>query len=42
MGPRTSPVLSVQPGVGQARLTWSPVPGATGYYVYIKNITRPE
>ena len=42
MGPRTSPVLSVQPGVGQARLTWPTVPGATGYYVYIKIITRPE
>jgi hypothetical protein len=42
MGPRTSPVLSVQPGVGQARLTWTTAPGATGYYVYLKNITRPD
>jgi len=42
MGPRTSPVLSVQPGVGQARLTWTTAPGATGYDVYLTNITRPD
>lgn len=42
LGPQTSPVLSAQPGDIQARLTWIPAPGATGYYIYIKNKTVGE
>src|SRR5450631_2094652 len=42
LGPQTSPVLSAQPGPGQAQLTWTTAPGATGYFVYIKNMTAGE
>jgi hypothetical protein len=42
LGPQTNPVLSAQPGDGQARLTWITSPGATAYYVYIKNMTAAE
>ena len=42
MGPQTSPNLTASPGDGQATLSWSLAPGATGYYVYVKNVTAGE
>ena len=42
LGPQTHPGLSAQPGSRQALLTWATAPGATGYYVYVKNSTAGE
>jgi lysophospholipase L1-like esterase len=42
LGPRTAPHLSASPGDGEADLTWEPSPGATGYYVYVRNVTAGE
>lgn len=42
LGPRTAPVLSAAPGNGQAVLSWTASPGATGYYVWTRNVTAGE
>ena len=36
-GPGAAPTLTAQAGVGQVTLTWSAVPGATGYVVSVSN-----
>ena len=43
-GPLTRPRLTVTPSrtAGKARLSWTPVPGAESYYVYLKDVTRKE
>jgi lysophospholipase L1-like esterase len=40
-GPLTQPQLTANPGAtaGQAVLSWTPSPGANGYYVYLRNAT---
>jgi hypothetical protein len=42
IGPLTSPKLTLRlPGkAGQAVLSWTLAPGATGYYVYLEDVTR--
>lgn len=42
IGPQTAPVLSATAGDGQAALSWTTSPGATGYYVYQRNVTAGE
>ncbi|MEV4315019.1 cutinase family protein [Actinocrispum sp. NPDC049592] len=42
LGPQTAPRLTAAPGDGQAVLSWNLSPGATGYYVYQKNVTAGE
>ncbi len=42
LGPQTAPQLTAAPGDGQAVLSWNLAPGATGYYVYQKNVTAGE
>jgi hypothetical protein len=42
LGPQTAPVLSAGPGDGQASLSWTLSPGATGYYVWTRNVTAGE
>ncbi|MEU4421712.1 GDSL-type esterase/lipase family protein [Actinoplanes sp. NPDC024001] len=42
LGPRTAPTLSAAPGNGQAVLSWTASPGATGYYVWTRNVTAGE
>jgi lysophospholipase L1-like esterase len=42
LGPRTAPALTATPGNSAAALTWSLSPGATGYFVYVKNVTAGE
>ncbi len=34
LGPQTPPQLTVQSGNGEAQLSWTPSPGATGYWVW--------
>ena len=43
-GPLIQPRLTVTPSgiAGRAKLSWTPVPGADGYYVYLKDVTRRE
>jgi hypothetical protein len=43
-GPRTPPRLTVTTsgGLGHAKLSWTPVPGAGSYYVYLKDVTRGQ
>jgi hypothetical protein len=43
-GPLTHPQLTVRPSstAGQAVLSWTPAPGAEGYYVYLKDVTLGE
>jgi hypothetical protein len=38
-GPITSPRLTATPGNGRAQLSWTPSPGADGYYLYVRNVT---
>jgi len=42
IGPQTAPELTATAGDGEADLTWTLSPGATGYYVYVKNVTAGE
>jgi lysophospholipase L1-like esterase len=42
LGPRTAPALSIAAGTGQATLSWSLSPGATGYWVWMRNVTAGE
>ncbi|HEX6934161.1 MAG TPA: GDSL-type esterase/lipase family protein [Streptosporangiaceae bacterium] len=41
-GPRLPPLLTVRPShsASQATLSWTPVPGAGSYYVFVKDVTR--
>jgi lysophospholipase L1-like esterase len=43
-GPLIHPRLTVRPsaGAGQAKLSWTLVPGADGYRVYVKDLTQSE
>jgi hypothetical protein len=43
-GPLAPPQLTVDPAgpPGQAVLSWTPSPGANGYYVYLRNVTNQE
>lgn len=43
-GPLTRPRLTVSPSVtgGQAKLSWKLVPGADGYRVYLRDLTKGE
>jgi lysophospholipase L1-like esterase len=43
-GPLTHPQLTVKPSStpGQAVLSWTPAPGANGYYVYLADVTRGD
>jgi hypothetical protein len=43
-GPLTQPQLTVSPAgtAGQVVLSWTPSPGANGYYVYLRNVTSQE
>ena len=43
-GPLTQPQLTVRPSstAGQAVLSWTLSPGAEGYYVYLRDVTRGE
>jgi GDSL-like Lipase/Acylhydrolase family len=43
-GPLTQPRLTVTPSgtAGQAKLSWTLVPGAESYQVYVKDVTRGE
>jgi hypothetical protein len=41
-GPRVAPRLTVIPGARQARLSWTLTPGATGYMVYLENVTAGQ
>ena len=38
-GPRTAPQLTAVAGHGQATLSWTPSPGATGYWVWSRDVT---
>jgi len=42
IGPQTAPELTVAPDDASATLSWTLSPGATGYYVYVKNVTAGE
>ncbi|WP_370963754.1 fibronectin type III domain-containing protein [Amycolatopsis sp. cg9] len=42
LGPRVAPQLSAAPGSGQADLSWTLSPGATGYYVHTRDVTAGE
>lgn len=42
LGPQVPPQLSATPGNGQAVLSWPLSPGATGYYVHVKDVTAGE
>jgi lysophospholipase L1-like esterase len=42
LGPRVVPQLTATPGNGQADLSWTLSPGATGYYVHTKDVTAGE
>ena len=39
VGPLIHPKLKATPGHGLAKLSWTLVPGASGYYVYVKQVT---
>lgn len=39
VGPLIHSKLTAKPGHGAARLSWTLVPGANGYYVYVKQVT---
>jgi lysophospholipase L1-like esterase len=43
-GPLTHPQLTVTPSstAGQAVLSWTPAPGANGYFVYVRDVTRGD
>jgi lysophospholipase L1-like esterase len=41
-GPRTAPTLSVTNGNGSAGLAWTESPGATGYWVWTRNVIEAE
>jgi len=43
-GPLTQPRLTVTPSgsAGQAKLSWTLVPGAESYHVYVKDVTRRQ
>ncbi len=43
-GPLSRPRLRVTPSgtAGQAKMSWTPAPGAESYYVYLKDVTRRE
>jgi hypothetical protein len=41
-GPLVAPQLTVTPGDGQAQLSWTLTPGATGYMVWQENVTAGE
>ena len=42
LGPQVAPQLTATPGNGQAALSWTLSPGATGYYVHTKDVTAGE
>ncbi|MGW3961555.1 fibronectin type III domain-containing protein [Amycolatopsis sp. NPDC005003] len=42
LGPQVAPRLTATPGNGQAGLSWTLSPGATGYYVHTKDLTAGE
>ena len=39
IGPRTAPVLTTTNGNGQVTISWTESPGATGYWVWTRNVT---
>jgi hypothetical protein len=43
-GPLTQPQLTARPSstAGQVVLSWTPAPGANGYYVYLADVTRGD
>lgn len=42
LGPRTAPVLTAAAGDGEATLSWTVSPGATDYYVWIRDVTTGD
>ena len=42
LGPRSAPVLAVTPGDRAATLSWAGPPGATGVYVWVRDVTKGE
>jgi predicted RNA-binding protein with TRAM domain len=41
-GPLVAPQLTLTPGDGQAQLSWTPTPGATGYMVWVEDVTAGD
>lgn len=42
LGPRIEPVLDAAPGDGQVRLAWHRSPGATGHYIWLRDVTAGQ